>query len=227
MHNVDKVIETFVSGDYFIVFLILTLSILAVLVIALIKSRKEYNELLMEESTNKAREDDNLSDLINLDDDLLSELSSLQANTKDDIINEDKPLIKQINIENLNTYDDLISDYESLEEENAVISREELEKKAQERRDALGDTDNQIAIAQYEEEQEKKAIISYEQLVQNAANITLSYKEEESTKEDAPRVTKIEVKEHEVTSPEVYLEQEEFLKILKEFRISLNENIFN
>ena len=113
------------------------------------------------------------------------------------------------------------------DEENAVISREELEKRAQERRDALGDTDNQIAIAQYEEEQEKKAIISYEQLLQNASNITLTYKEEENKKADAPKVTKVEVKEHEVTSPEVYLEQEEFLKILKEFRISLNENIFN
>ena len=232
MHNIDKVIETFVSGDYFIIFLILTLSILVILILALIKSRNEYNELLMLElnnrnKDNKDKDEEEQNGVIDFDDDILSELSMLQANTKDDIINEDKPLIKQVNLDGIKTYDDIISDYESLEEENAVISSEELEQKAKERRDALGDSDNQIAIAAYEEEQEKKAIISYEQLLKNASNITLTYKEEENKKKDAPKVTKIEVQEHEVSAPEVYLEQEEFLKILKEFRVSLNENIFN
>ena len=229
MQTIDKVLESFVNGDYFILFIVLTLSVLLVLVLALIKSRNEYNELLMsDESKNRDKDEDSIKDLIDFDDeDILKELSSLQASTNEDIINEDKPLVKQIDIDSIKSYDEVVKDYESFEEENAVISREELEQRAQERRDALGDTENQIAIAQYEEEQEKKAIISYEQLVQNASNITLTYKEEENKKDDAPRVTKIEVEEHEVTSPEVYLEQEEFLKILKEFRISLNENIFN
>lgn len=229
MQTIDKVLESFVNGDYFILFIVLTLSVLLVLVLALIKSRNEYNELLMSDETkNRDKDEDSIKDLIDFDDeDILKELSSLQASTNEDIINEDKPLVKQIDIDSIKSYDEVVKDYESFEEENAVISREELEQRAQERRDALGDTENQIAIAQYEEEQEKKAIISYEQLVQNASNITLTYKEEENKKDDAPRVTKIEVEEHEVTSPEVYLEQEEFLKILKEFRISLNENIFN
>ena len=232
MYNIDKVIETFVSGDYFIIFLILTLSILVILILALIKSRNEYNELLMLELKNKnnneTAKDEDKEELIDFDeDDILSELSMLQASTKDDIINDNKPLIKQVDLDGIKTYDDIISDYESLEEENAVISSEELEQKAKERRDTLGDSDNQIAIAAYEEEQEKKAIISYEQLLKNASNITLTYKEEENKKKDAPKVTKIEVQEHEVSAPEVYLEQEEFLKILKEFRVSLNENIFS
>ena len=123
--------------------------------------------------------------------------------------------------------EDLINDFELSEEENAVISREELEQRTKERRDALGDSENQIAIAKYEEEQEKKAIISYEQLLKNASNITLTYTEEDLKKEDAPRVNKIEVEQKEISEPEVYLEQEEFLKILKEFRVSLNENIFS
>lgn len=230
MRNIDKVIDTFVSGDYFIIFLILTLAILLVLVLALFKSRGEYNELLKSKLENdKKDEEDDDDEVLSFidDDDILSELEALQASTKDDIIDEDKPLIKQIDVKNVRTYDDIISDYELSEEENAVISREELEQKAKERRETLGETENQKAIDAYEEEQEKKAIISYEQLLKNASNITLTYKEEDLKKKDAPKVTKIEVEQKEVSAPEVYLEQEEFLKILKEFRVSLNENIFN
>lgn len=230
MRNIDKVIDTFVSGDYFIIFLILTLAILLVLVLALFKSRGEYNELLKSKLENDKKDgeedEDEVLSFID-DDDILSELEALQASTKDDIIDEDKPLIKQIDVKNVRTYDDIISDYELSEEENAVISREELEQKAKERRETLGETENQKAIDAYEEEQEKKAIISYEQLLKNASNITLTYKEEDLKKKDAPKVTKIEVEQKEVSAPEVYLEQEEFLKILKEFRVSLNENIFN
>ena len=222
MRNIDKVIDTFVSGDYFIIFLILTLAILLVLVLALFKSRGEYNELLKSKLENDKKDgeedDDEVLSFID-DDDILSELEALQASTKDDIIDEDKPLIKQIDVKNVRTYDDIISDYELSEEENAVISREELEQKAKERRETLGETENQKAIDAYEEEQEKKAIISYEQLLKNASNITLTYKEEDLKKKDAPKVTKIEVEQKEVSAPEVYLEQEEFLKILKEFRV--------
>ena len=91
---------------------------------------------------------------------------------------------------------------------------------------ALGESENQAVIAAYEEEQEKKAIISYEQLLKNAQNISLSYKEEK-VDDEAPKVNKIELEQKEVSKPDNYLEEEEFLKILKEFRISLNENIFN
>ena len=227
MWNIDKVIESFVSGDYFIIFLILTLAVLIVLVLALLKSRSEYNDLLRLELESKNRKSEKEESELVDDDDILSELDALRASTKEDIVDLNKPLIKQIDIKSVKTYDDIINDYELSEEENAVISREELEKKAQERRDALGDNENQIAIAEYEEEQEKKAIISYEQLLKNASNITLSYKEENINKKDAPKVNKIEIEQKEVSAPEVYLEQEEFLKILKEFRVSLNENIFN
>ena len=75
-------------------------------------------------------------------------------------------------------------------------------------------------LKKYEEEQEKKAIISYEQLVKNANNISLTYKEE-NIGTGAPKVNKIEIQEKEVTPPENYLKEEEFLNILKEFRLSL------
>ena len=46
MRNVDKVLDTFVNGDYFLIFLVLTVIILIVLILALIKSRGDYNALL-------------------------------------------------------------------------------------------------------------------------------------------------------------------------------------
>ena len=223
MNNIDKVIDAFVSGDYFVIFLILTLAILIVLVLALIKSRGEYNELLSLEEEREKKEDA-LKEVNN--DNLLDDLDDLMATTKEDVIDEDKPIIKQISGDSLTAYNGIVDKYELEDEENAVISASELEKRTKERLETLGSTDNQEAIAKYEEEQEKKAIISYEQLLKNASNISLSYKEEKVSK-DAPKVNKIELEQKEVTGTENYLEEEEFLKILKEFRISLNENIFD
>ena len=51
-------------------------------------------------------------------------------------------------------------------------------------------------------------------------NISLTYKEEDIGS-GAPKVNKIEIQEKEVTPPENYLKEEEFLSILKEFRLSL------
>lgn len=228
MSNIDKVLDAFLTGDYFIIFLILTLVILVVLVLALIKSRGEYNELL-EYELNRDKKDINKIEKkeINIkEDNILDELEKLMADNKEDIIDENKPLIKQISGEPINQQSE-IEKYEFDEEESAVISAEELEKKAQDRMNELGSSENQIAIAKYEEEQENKAIISYEQLLKNTSNIKLSYKEEEKKDADAPRINKIEVGDREVVGPEIYLEEDEFLKVLKEFRLSLNENIFN
>ena len=226
INSVNKLLDAFISGDYFILFLVLTLAILVVLVLALVKSREEYNELLTLEfeKNNKKKENENninIKDSATEDNYILDELESLMAKSQDDVFDENKPLIKQIDVSNVKSYDDIIEDYELSEEENAVISAEELERKTKERLDTLGNNDNQIAIAKYEEEQEKKAIISYEQLLKNASNISLSYKEEETKGKDAPKVNKIEVEQKEVVGAEIYLEEEEFLKILKEFRTSL------
>ena len=227
MKNIDKVIDAFMTGDYFIIFLVLTLAILIVLILALIKSRGEYNELLDYELDRRKKKDNIIEDTNKIhedhEDDILSGLESLMATTKEDVIDENKQLIKQVDVPNIKTYDDVINEYESSEEENAVISADELEKRTKERLEALGTNDNQVAIAKYEEEQEKKAIISYEQLLKNASNITLSYKEDENKTKDseAPRINKIEVEQKEITGAEVYLEEDEFLKILKRFRASL------
>ena len=85
MNNIDKVLDAFISGDYFIIFLILTLAILIVLILALIKSRGEYNELLSLEEEREKKEE--TKEEIEIDhDSLLSELEDLMATTKDHLI---------------------------------------------------------------------------------------------------------------------------------------------
>lgn len=200
MDKIKGFIDTFVTEDYFIIFLAIMIMILIVLVMALIKMRNQY----VYESVSE-----------NKDGDLLDNLKSSNLNE------ELPPIDRNINIDiPKETYESIIDDYENNEEENAVISADELEEKAQQRMNALGVTDNQAMIDKYEEEQEKKAIISYEQLLKNATNITITYKKE-NTPEGAPKVNKIELQEKEVTEPQSYIEEEEFLRILKEFRMSL------
>ena len=236
MENFNDFIEMFMTGDYFIIFLILMFMIFVVLIMALIKTRMQYlemlnmqnKEVLINDKVVKNKINDKIENIENIsstdkavdDGDILDDLDKLIAESQDDIIKKDVPLTLQVNIPQVKTYDDIINDYETAEEEEAVISREELEKKTKERMNSLGLNDNQVAIQKYEEEQEKKAIISYEQLVKNANNISLTYKEE-NIGTDAPKVNKIEIQEKEVTPPENYLKEEEFLNILKEFRLSL------
>ena len=235
MENFDKFLETFMTGDFFLIFLILMLIILLVLVLALVKTRSEYLEMVrreqekidleskfkkQEEEPKKVTEVKKDEKVIEEEPDILDELNNLMATSKEDMIDENKPLVKQIDVPNVKTYDDIIEEYENGEEENAVISTEELEKVTRQRMEDLGMNDNQVAIQKYEEEQEKKAIISYEQLLKNASNITLTYKEEKN-KKGAPKVNKIEVQEKEVTQAVSYVAEEEYLKILKEFRLTL------
>ena len=235
MENFDKLLETFMTGDFFLIFLILMLIILLVLVLALVKTRSEYLEMVRREQEKidleskfkkQVEEPKKVTDvkkdekIFEDESDILDELNNLMATSKEDMIDENKPLVKQIDVPNVKTYDDIIEEYENGEEENAVISTEELEKVTRQRMEDLGMNDNQVAIQKYEEEQEKKAIISYEQLLKNASNITLTYKEEKN-KKGAPKVNKIEVQEKEVTQAVSYVAEEEYLKILKEFRLSL------
>lgn len=228
MEKFDEFMQNFMSGDFFLIFLVLMLVILLVLVLALVKTREQYLEMLEREqkylnNSNKKemqKENTRVNAPTLKEKDILDDLDMLKATDEDDVIDENKPLIKQIDTSNIKTYESVIDEYELGEEENAVISTDELEKRTKERMETLGTSDNQIAIQKYEEEQEKKAIISYEQLLKNASNITLTYKDER-VDSDAPKVNKIVIEEKEVTQVENYIKEEEYLKILKEFRLTL------
>ena len=207
--NIDSFLDTFINGDYFIIFLILVFIILIVLVIALLKTREDYNILLEEkEKKNESNLEDN---------DLFGDLLAVND---DDIVDDKVPFIKQIDTSMIKTYDDELKGLESLDEEAAIISADELNEITKKREEELGPNINQAAIERYEEEQESKAIISYEQLLKNASNITLTYKEEK-LEGGSPRVNKVEVHTKEVTGAEMYIKEEEFLRILKEFRVKL------
>ena len=138
MENFDKFLETFMTGDFFLIYLILMLIILLVLVLALVKTRTEYLEMVrreqekinLESKFKKPVQVEEAKPTIEVkaeekvteeEPDLLDELNKLMATSKEDMIDENKPLVKQIDVPNVKTYDDIIEDYENGEEENAVI----------------------------------------------------------------------------------------------------------
>lgn len=234
MSNIMSFVNTFVTEDYFIIFLIIMLLILIVLIMALIKTRNQYYEELgskfsLEDELLKhmGDTDENINiakEVLNDDAEVLNESSqNNDAINKDDLVMNSTNKSDEVKEDNTNFYS-LIDNYENNEEENAVISTDELERRKQEKFDELGVSDNEAMIQKYEEEQEKKAIISYEQLLRNAANISISYTEEKR-EDGAPKVNKIEVEKKDVTEAQSYIEEEQFLKILKDFRTSLPTKI--
>lgn len=201
---------------------------------ALIKTRNQYYEELgskfsLEDELLKRMgdTDENINiakEVLNDDSKVLNESSqNNDAINKDDLVMNSINKSDEVKEDNTNFYS-LIDNYENNEEENAVISTDELERRKQEKFDELGVSDNEAMIQKYEEEQEKKAIISYEQLLRNAANISISYTEEKR-EDGAPKVNKIEVEKKDVTEAQSYIEEEQFLKILKDFRTSLPTKI--
>ena len=234
MSNIMSFVNTFVTEDYFIIFLIIMLLILIVLIMALIKTRNQYYEELgskfsLEDELLKRMgdTDENINiakEVLNDDAEVLNEsVQNNDAINKDDLVMNSTNKSDEVKENNTNFYS-LIDNYENNEEENAVISTDELERRKQEKFDELGVSDNEAMIQKYEEEQEKKAIISYEQLLRNAANISISYTEEKR-EDGAPKVNKIEVEKKDVTEAQSYIEEEQFLKILKDFRTSLPTKI--
>ena len=209
MEKIELFLDAFVNADTFLLFIVVMVIILFVLIMALFKTRNDVIELKNEKEIKKDNNVDN------------SILNDIIATSEEDKVDNNESLVREVKIPTIETYEDEIDKYEDSEEENAIISADELAKKKEERLKALGASNNEEAIRKYEEEQERKAIISYEQLVKNASNITLTYTEEEKTTKDAPTVNKIEVKEKEVTPAENYINEEEFLRILKEFRVKL------
>ena len=201
---------------------------------ALIKTRNQYYEELgskfsLEDELLKRMSDtdENINiakEVLNDESKVLNESSqNNDAINKDDLVMNSTNKSDEVKEDNTNFYS-LIDNYENNEEENAVISTDELERRKQEKFDELGVSDNEAMIQKYEEEQEKKAIISYEQLLRNAANISISYTEEKR-EDGAPKVNKIEVEKKDVTEAQSYIEEEQFLKILKDFRTSLPTKI--
>lgn len=205
-------VNNFVMEDYFIIFLAIMIMILIVLILALIKTRNQYYEEILNESLKNQK-------LFNFDKKEEVVLNSEEIKDSNEVEDVKEVSDFKENIEYKDYYS-LIDKYEVNEEENAVISTDELERRKLEKFDELGVSDNEAMIQRYEEEQEKKAIISYEQLLKNASNIVVSYTEED-IESGSPKINKITIDKKEVTEAQSYIEEEKFLKILKDFRTSL------
>ena len=212
-------ISTLITEDFFAIFLIIMSMILLVLIMAVLKTRKQYLTIYENIDEGETVETEEYDDAMMLFESLISkDLEEETVPAANSGIKEDIRFDIPIPIEQ--TYSNIIEDYENDEEKHAVISTSELERRTQERKEEMGVSSNQAMIDKYEEEQERKAIISYEQLLKNASNITITYKEEK-TVAGAPKINRIEVQETVVTEPQCYLDEEQFLKILKEFRLTL------
>lgn len=222
MNKFDKFITTFLTEDYFLIFMAIIFIILVVLIIAFIKTRHDYLSISEEKDFYFSDKDDDILNLIKFNESIEKTEIEEKEKTRDNIKLSEELISKvPVVIPEIKTYDKIINEYESMEEENAIISTEELERKTKERMEALGLSENEAMIKKYEEEQERKAIISYEQLLKNASNISVSYHEEKRVSDDAPIVNKIEVLDREIVPAQNYFEEEEFIKLMKEFRMAL------
>ncbi|MEG1015701.1 MAG: hypothetical protein RSD00_01775 [Bacilli bacterium] len=108
-----------------------------------------------------------------------------------------------------NKYDD--------DEDTAIISADELKKARENYKETYGVSSQEI-ISKYEEEQEQKAVISYEELLKNASSLKNSFKEPNKT-----ILNNIVINEEpkDIKKVNNYIEEELFLKTIKDFRLNL------
>ena len=146
------------------------------------------------------------------------ELSSIEVNEVEKV--KEPELVSQEEVSKIEDTINPIEAYEKDEEKNAVISTKELENIEKERNELYGVENNAKLIEEYETEQENKAIISYSELLKNAKSLELNYIETPREEEDGPVIKQVEIKEQPLKGVS-YAAEEEYLRILKEFRKNL------
>lgn len=189
--NIEEFVNVFFSDQILFILLVVLTIILFILIIYLIKVEKSEKNKILDE--------------------IIPESDILE-------IQEEKE-------SPLDLFESIIPDND---EESAIISADELLKVSQDLSEKYNaDTSKIIDI--YETEQEKKAIISYDELLKNAASLNIKYEEPAVKDMSEPVIKKIEVDinnsmktEMESTNKVIsYVEEEEFLKALKKFRLDL------
>lgn len=201
--GIDNFIELLVKGDFFLIFLIVMMLVVICIIAYLIKMQ-------MSDRYNYEEDDEDE------DDNFVEKYIPL----------EDTPTSKKIDqtkfdFEN-NSIESSIKNYESDQEEMAIISTDELENRINSMKET-GEFDKHLEkIDEYETEQENKAIISYEELLKRASMNTITYESTENlggVKVGKVDTSKIETLSEESNNP--YYKEEAFLSALKEFRGSL------
>ena len=229
MSSWNEFVEIVLHGEYFIIFIAVLMIIIASIIIYLIKLQitSSFNELDTEKvETIRTKKEDNekndknilVQSQFNFDN---SELDNNEFQVSDDILEKTQEL-KEI-VEDISEYENKeykhIEQYEKEQEESAIISYEELKQRKSDIKTGEILLDDETT-KNYEEEQEEKAIISYGELLEKASQTMLAYKDENVPGIKITRVSPInEGESTEIKNP--YYKEEEFLKMLKEFRASL------
>ena len=202
-NGIDNFIELLVKGDFFLIFLIVMMIVVTCIIAYLIKlqmSEKYYDE---------DEEDDEDSNFVE---------KYIPLEDKEPVKKVDQ---KKFDFEN-NTIESSIKNYESDQEEMAIISADELDNRISNMKET-GEFDRHLEqIDEYEAEQENKAIISYEELLKRASTNTVTYESTENLggiKVGKVDTSKIDIAIEENNTP--YYKEEAFLSALKEFRGSL------
>lgn len=248
MDKFINLLYVFFNGDFFVVIIVALILILSVVLVGLIKVQKE-NERLIEESNalkenvvKEVEEDVKEKEEVlveanvekNINEAIVKEEPAKEENIEktEEVIEEvkeelEKPLEEEIlEIKEENKEEDVINPieaYEQDEEANAVISTKELESIEKERNELYGAENNAKLIEEYETDQENKAIISYSELLKNAQGLELEYIEKPKEDDNAPVVKQVELKNQQLKGVN-YAAEEEYLRILKEFRNDLIAN---
>ena len=240
MGEFTNLLYVFFNGDFFVVIIVALILILSVVLVGLIKVQRE-NERLIEESNalkenvvKEVEEDTKEKEEVlleanvekNINESLSKEETPKEeAVVKEEIVEEvkeelEKPLEEEkLEVDVINP----IEAYELDEEANAVISTKELENIEKERNELYGTENNAKLIEEYETDQENKAIISYSELLKNAQGLELEYIEKPKEDDNAPVVKQVDLKDQPLKGVN-YAAEEEYLRILKEFRNNLMTN---
>ena len=228
MSSWNDFVEIVLHGEYFIIFIAVLMIIIASIIIYLIKlqitsSFNEYDEEEQEE-IKEVKEKKEIEKPILVQSQFNfnnEELDNNEFVVSDDVLEktqELKEIVEDISkIEN-KEYEH-IEQYEKEQEENAIISYEELSQRKSDIETGKIVLDDETT-KNYEKEQEEKAIISYEELLEKASGTVLASKDESVPGIKITRVAPVNKGESlEITRP--YYKEEEFLRTLKEFRASL------
>lgn len=228
MSSWNDFVEIVLHGEYFIIFIAVLMIIIASIIIYLIKlqitsSFNEYEEDEVEERK-EVKEKKEIEKPILVQSQFNfnnEELDNNEFVVSEDVLEktqELKEIVEDISkIEN-KEYEH-IEQYEKEQEENAIISYEDLLQRKSDIENGKIVLDDETT-KNYEEEQEEKAIISYEELLEKASGTVLASKDESIPGIKITRVAPVNKGESlEITRP--YYKEEEFLRTLKEFRASL------
>ena len=229
MSSWNDFVEIVLHGKYFLIFIAILMIIIASIIIYLIKlqitsSFSEYEDDELNEEKREVKEKKETEKPILVQSQFNfnnEELDNNEFVVSDDVLEktqELKEIAEDISKMENKEYEH-IEQYEKEQEENAIISYEELSKRKNDIETVKIILDDEIT-KNYEEEQEEKAIISYEELLEKASGTVLASKDESVPGIKITRVAPVNKGESlEITRP--YYKEEEFLKTLKEFRASL------